>query len=348
MREGYGRRHDERSGEQKVDPAFARMVRNETKLVAILSRHAAPALQVAGSRVLSRQHSLHSGRGRTLQHLRRFAARGSEERSVKIKSSMHFSRAAQVVLYALLLILVRLTAQTAAFDFYPEFRKSWFALPDGQRGPMEAVTERYQARLRSEGVDAHEISRRIDLIRNRRPELESDFWNRFFTVDAPAFNTAPNSWLVSVLDGRKPGRALDVGMGEGRNTLYLARQGWDVTGFDPAGKAVALAESRAQQQGLKIHTQVSLDRDFDFGQEQWDLILFSWMPVNLPARTADALRPGGVVVVESPEAWYPVNGLLRTFEGLRILRYEDRQQPADFFNRREMPVVRLLAEKPNN
>jgi 2-polyprenyl-3-methyl-5-hydroxy-6-metoxy-1,4-benzoquinol methylase len=211
---------------------------------------------------------------------------------------------------------------------------------------MEAVIERYQARLRSEGVATDEITRRVDLIRSRRPELESDFWNRFFTADAPAFNTAPNAWLVSVLEGRKPGRALDVGMGDGRNTLYLARQGWDVTGFDPAGKAVALAESRAQQQGLKIHTQISLDKDFDFGHGQWDLILFSWMPVNDPARTVEALRPGGVAVVESPEAWYPINGLLRTFESLRILRYEDRLQPADFFDRRAMPVVRLLAEKP--
>ncbi|HTW68055.1 MAG TPA: methyltransferase domain-containing protein [Bryobacteraceae bacterium] len=216
---------------------------------------------------------------------------------------MRRSLAGRLVFLSALLIGGRLLAQIPAFDFYPEFRTWWFALPDGQRSPMEAVIERYQARLQDEGVDRNEIARRVDLIRHRRPELESDFWNRFFTVDAPKFNTDPNAWLVSVLDGRKPGRALDVGMGEGRNTLYLARQGWDVTGFDPAGKAVALAESRAKQQGLKIHTQVSLDKDFDFGRGQGDLILFGWMPLNEPARAVDALRPGGVIVVESPEAW---------------------------------------------
>ena len=262
------------------------------------------------------------------------------------ETSMRLFRAARLVLFVTLLTRGLVAAQTPAFDFYPEFRKWWFALPDGQRGPMEAVIEHYQARLRGEGVGADEIARRAGLIRNRRQELESDFWDRFFTVDAPAFNTAPNAWLVSVLEGRKAGRALDVGMGEGRNTLYLARQGWEVTGFDPAGKAVALAESRAHLQGLRIHAQVSLDKDFDFGRAQWDLILFSWMPVNEPARTVDALRPGGVVVVESPQAWYSINGLLRTFEGLRILRYEVRQQPGDFFDRKVMPVVRLLAEKP--
>ena len=260
---------------------------------------------------------------------------------------MGFPAAARLVLLGAVLIGARVVAQTPAFDFYPEFRKWWFALPDGQRGPMEAVLERYQARLRTEGLSSTEISRRLDLIRNQRPELESYYWDRVFTRDSPTFNTAPNAWLVAVLDGRTPGRALDVGMGEGRNTLHLARQGWNVTGFDPARGAVALAESRAAQQGLKIHTQVSLDKDFDFGRGQWDLILFSWMPVNEPARVVDALRPGGVVVVESPAAWYPTNGLLMTFKDLRILRYEDRPLAGDFFERKIMPVVRLLAEKPS-
>lgn len=41
-----------------------------------------------------------------------------------------------------------------------------------------------------------------------------------------------------------------------------------------------------------------------------------------------------------------LSGLVRTFEGLRILRYEDQQQRGDFFDRKVTPVVRLLAEKP--
>lgn len=111
---------------------------------------------------------------------------------------------------------------------------------------------------------------------------------------------------------------------------------------------MAAAETRAKEQGLKINTRVSLDKDFDFGHAQWDLILFSWMPVNEPARVMEALRDGGVVVVESPEAWYPRNGLLEMFQALRVIHYEDRQQRGDFFRRAEMPVVRMLAEKPAN
>jgi len=247
------------------------------------------------------------------------------------------------------LVLVLFTgwssAQIAEFDFYPHFRRWWFALPPDQNRPLEAVVERYQQKLTAEGVDASEITRRVTLIRTRRPELETDFWNRFFTVDPPAFNTAPNAFLVSVLAGRPRGRALDVGMGEGRNTIYLAQQGWDVTGFDPADKAVALAAKRAQALGLKIHTQVVLDRNFDFGHAQWDLILLSWMPPNESARIVEALRPRGIVVFEGPEFWFPRNGLLKTFEGLRVLRYEDEVRRGDYFQK-DMAVVRLLAERP--
>src|SRR4051794_25535442 len=51
------------------------------------------------------------------------------------------------------------------------------------------------------------------------------------------FNTRPNAFMVRTITGLTPGRALDVAMGQGRNALWLAAQGWNVTGFDisPAG-----------------------------------------------------------------------------------------------------------------
>ncbi|HEV3485619.1 MAG TPA: hypothetical protein VG106_09445 [Vicinamibacterales bacterium] len=93
---------------------------------------------------------------------------------------------------------------------------------------------------------------------------------------------------------------------------------------------------------------MALDTEFDFGKEQWDLILFSWVPPTaMAARTIEALRPGGVVVVEAGRAWFPQNGLLKIFEPLRVLHYSAERAVSDFFNRAEMPVVRLLAEKPS-
>lgn len=108
--------------------------------------------------------------------------------------------------------------------------------------------------LEAEGVAEAEIQRRLSLLRDRRQELENDFWNRFFTVDAPRFNTSPNAFLAATVEGRAPGRALDVGMDEGRNALFLAKLGWKVTGFDPADKAVALARDRAKALDVPAHS----------------------------------------------------------------------------------------------
>jgi SAM-dependent methyltransferase len=252
-----------------------------------------------------------------------------------------------LALIFLVAICASLTAQNPEFDFYPEFRRWVQSLGAGERGSVGNVIEKYRAKLIAEGVATPEIDRRVTLLLTRRQDLENDFWNRFFTVEKPTFNTAPNAFLVSVAEGRQPGKALDVGMGEGRNALYLAKLGWQVTGFDPADKAVALAQKRAQSLGLKLSTVIALDKDFDFGKEQWDLILFSWVPPTASAaRVVEALRPGGIVVVEAGRTWFPQNGLLKMFEPLRIVHYTDERAASDFYSRAEMNVVRLVAEKP--
>jgi hypothetical protein len=129
-------------------------------------------------------------------------------------------------------------AQNPDYDFYPEFR-SWnqqLLRIERSLSPGQAL-EKYAAKLRSEGTGDAEIQRRENLIRNSRNSLEADFWNRFFTHGkgvAGIYNEAPNSFLTEVVQGLKPGTALDYGMGSGRNALYLAKLGWQVSGFDPA------------------------------------------------------------------------------------------------------------------
>lgn len=238
-------------------------------------------------------------------------------------------------------------AQVPEFDWYPAFRQ-WLQndVPRAQRG-ADTMAMLYRERLQREGVAAPEIARRLQLLQTRRQDLENDFWNRFFTVDAPTFNTSPNAFLASVVDGRSPGTALDVGMGEGRNALFLAKAGWQVTGFDPADKAVAVAQQRANALGLSLTTRVATDAEFDFGDARWDLIVYSWVPPSGSlAKALRGLRPGGLIIVEAGRAWFPQNGLLKMFDSLRIVHYEDRVAASDFFNRSEMPIVRLVAEKP--
>ena len=64
-------------------------------------------------------------------------------------------------------------------------------------------------------------------------------------------------------------------MGLGRNTIYLAQQGWESVGFDPADRAVAAAQEQATRLGVKVTTQVARAEDFDWGDAKWDLIVLS-------------------------------------------------------------------------
>lgn len=188
--------------------------------------------------------------------------------------------------------------------------------------------------------------------------LEIERWNRILTATPPSFNTQPNAFLIEMTRGLPPGKALDVGMGQGRNAIFLAQQGWEVTGFDPADKAVAAAQEQAKQLGVKLTALVLRDDQFDFGKEQWDLIVLSYVSLrHLVPRLFDALKPGGLVVIEGFHrdatkaapigggVVFDTNELLRLFDRFRVLRYEDTEGQADFGMRRTR-MVRLCAQKP--
>jgi 2-polyprenyl-3-methyl-5-hydroxy-6-metoxy-1,4-benzoquinol methylase len=71
---------------------------------------------------------------------------------------------------------------------------------------------------------------------------QADEYNPIYRGDAgEVFSRKPNAFLVEMLRHRRPGTALDVGMGQGRNSIFLAQQGWEVTGFDPSDEGVRQA-----------------------------------------------------------------------------------------------------------
>lgn len=240
-------------------------------------------------------------------------------------------------------------AANQAYDFYSDYRR----LEQQQRQAnrlttREQVEAQYAAGLRRDGVAGEEIERRMTLLKNSRPELENDFWNRFFTEGKANYNRAPNNLLVETVEHRKPGAALDYGMGDGRNALYLAKLGWQVAGFDPAVAAVRVAQARAKELGLHLDTATVPDTEYDFGHERFDLILASWMTLSpgCPRKVVDALKPGGLFVLEGSASWFPRNALLKSMDDLVVVRYEIVNARSDFFNRTEMEVVRMVARKP--
>jgi SAM-dependent methyltransferase len=189
-----------------------------------------------------------------------------------------------------------------------------------------------------------------------RPPRE--VWNEVFTKrQGRAF--PHNMFLAERIKGRKPGTALDIGLGEGRNALFLAAQGWEVTGFDISDVGVTLAREAAQQRGLKLEAVVEDADRFDYGRQRWDLVVGMYMHAVITRnaeKIMDALKPGGLLVVEGfhrdlnrPSVQggyfgYRSNELLKAFERLRVLYYEDTIAAADWERSgHEAPIIRFLA-----
>lgn len=245
-------------------------------------------------------------------------------------------------------------------------RKLWREYVDWYRRQPAGVSDprtAYLDHLRRSGASAAELRERALLIerlsKERRDELQPLFFDRTYADPEPRFNTAPNALLVDAVRDLKPGRALDVDMGQGRNAVFLASRGWDATGFDYSAEGVRAAGEAARKAGVRLNAIVARHEDFDFGRARWDLIVMSytWVPLQSPyvERIVDSLAPAGVLVFEhlmdesgSERAapWLPrPNSLLQVFAGLRILRYEDVRANADWSWRPER-IARLVARKP--
>jgi len=146
----------------------------------------------------------------------------------------------------------------------------------------------------------------IDITRLMR-EQNRRAWNNIL-IRGKLFNSKPNSFLAEAIRDLPPGKALDIAMGEGRNTLLLARNGWKTTGFDIADVAMDSARARAARENLKIKTVVASGDEFNFGFKKWDLIALIYSDIicggccahdkAFVVKIKRALKPGGRLVYE--------------------------------------------------
>ncbi len=85
--------------------------------------------------------------------------------------------------------------------------------------------------------------------------MERQRWNESLVTDTTYhFKKEVNSFLSNAIKNRKPGKAVDIAMGQGRNAIYLAKMGWDITGFDIADEAMAYSKKEAKRQNIKLKT----------------------------------------------------------------------------------------------
>src|ERR1700674_4415813 len=93
------------------------------------------------------------------------------------------------------------------------------------------------------------------------PTPQQERWNKVFAgTTGVDFNRQPNAFLLKSVQSMTPGTALEIGMGQGRNTIAIARLGWDVTGIDISDEGIRQAITEAKKQNVKIRA-IAADAD---------------------------------------------------------------------------------------
>jgi tellurite methyltransferase len=142
------------------------------------------------------------------------------------------------------------------------------------------------------------------------------------------------------------GSVLDMGMGEGRNAVFLAQKGFKVTGVDISSVAIKKSHLLAKEYGVKIKTTAASMKDYSIAPNSFDAIIcFYYVDRELIDKIKTWLRPGGILIYEAftirqrihpaqrhdPEDYFLKDQeLLSAFKGMRILKYEEPLHEKDF------------------
>jgi SAM-dependent methyltransferase len=178
------------------------------------------------------------------------------------------------------------------------------------------------------------------------------YWNAVFKLGGGP--SSPLRLLQEAIGKVKPGRSLDAAMGSGRNTIFLAENGWDSHGYDMSEDGVDAAQATAKADGVKISTYLAKHEDFDFGESKWDLIVCSYCFMSpadphWPSVFLKALKPGGLVVFQVADAtapgWTKVSENWRAFHILRLEDEDPGYIDGDWAPSRTNRTIMLVARK---
>jgi SAM-dependent methyltransferase len=119
------------------------------------------------------------------------------------------------------------------------------------------------------------------------------------------WSTGPNRFFADAVGslGVAPGTAVDLACGEGRNAVWLAEQGWDVTAVDFSAVGIERGRGGAQSRGVQVRWVVADLQTWDLGTQVWDLVAhvyLHWPTAQREpflARVAASVAPGGHLVV---------------------------------------------------
>ena len=131
-----------------------------------------------------------------------------------------------------------------------------------------------------------------------------EFWDERYASEEYVYGKEPNVFFKTWLDKHAAGKVFLPGEGEGRNAVYAASSGWDVTAYDQSNKAKEKALKLAEEKGVTINYLTGSLLDIRLEKASYDLIGLVYFHLYPEVRTryhkylVASLKPGGLLVLE--------------------------------------------------
>lgn len=130
-------------------------------------------------------------------------------------------------------------------------------------------------------------------------------WDERYSAEEYAYGTAPNEFLVENFIHIPKGRVLSLAEGEGRNAVFLAKQGYSVTAVDASLVGLNKARKLAEENGVVVEFIHADLADYDLGENKWDGIVSIFIPLpsslrkELYKKVIAGLKQNGVFLLEA-------------------------------------------------
>ena len=180
--------------------------------------------------------------------------------------------------------------------------------------------------------------------------MDREDWNRRYAGRELVWTAAANRFLVAEVESLRPGRALDIACGEGRNDVWLAERGWTVDAVDFSEVALDKARSLADTRRVKVNWTAGDLESWRPEERAYDLVIVFYLQLSWPAMrmairdAASAVAPGGTFLLvghdrtnldrghggpKSPDVLYTPDQIAAELEGLEVIDASRRDRPVD-------------------
>lgn len=195
-------------------------------------------------------------------------------------------------------------------------------------------------------------------------------WNTRFQAEHYLYGTEPNVFLLQMQKKLQlSGKALAIAEGEGRNAVFLAEYGMNVTAWDYAESGLAKTKMLAAERGVDVQTKLVDLNEAYWEQNHWDelVCIFGHFPEKLRQKTLGgvkkSVKPGGYFITEvysqhqlpyksggprDLELLYSPEEFLRTFSDWRIVHFfmgEAVRHEGELHNRLAH-IIQFVGQKP--